>query len=644
MLRREFKKLIFGVFVALVFVFLLSTFYFLLSGYAHAQNGSLYLSPSSGNISVGQTFSLVLRVNTGGVAINAAEGSIVFDQQKLSVTSVSKSGSVFSIWAEEPKFSNAEGNIEFAGGVPNPGYSGSNGVVITINFKAKTATTVRGYTEIVMVSGAILANDGQGTNILSSLGKATYFIGAAAAEPIPVLETPVIPIGGQAMTITSSTHPDQSKWYSNKNPMFKWDLPSGVSEVILVLSKRANSPPIIKYSPPISEKALTDLEDGVWYLNGRFRTSAGLGTVASFKFNIDTQPPRDFSVVRFDTDDSTNPRPELLFESSDATSGIDKYEMKIGDGDWFKINPSEAGKAYKLPLQRSGTREVLVKAIDKAGNSTDSNTKVIIKPVSIPPPLIKEIILPKTKIDKVAIIKEEVELVVKELVVKELVVKELVVKGMVAVKVAAVIVDVLKLENSSSFGQISESVKNAEKKLIKTVEASVNENGNFEAKIYDLDAGTYIVRAYGKDERGAISDAYSDVVLKIAGESVLAQFAKWVLNAILRGFDGIVNILSGGGLFIAFIIAIVGLALALVELFKVKSKKWFKPIMDWIAVRRAQKGSNKQIEHIIKDIEKEMKFLHSMSKIRRLGPEENYLKTKMEQYLKTLKNLKNLKE
>src|SRR3989344_843354 len=106
---------------------------------AKAQNGSLYLSPSSGQVSVGQSFSVVLRVNTGGTAVNAAEGSVIFDQAKLSVTSVSKSGSVFTIWAEEPKFSNAEGTIEFAGGVPNPGYSGSNGLVLTINFRTKTA-------------------------------------------------------------------------------------------------------------------------------------------------------------------------------------------------------------------------------------------------------------------------------------------------------------------------------------------------------------------------------------------------------------------------------------------------------------------------------------------------------------------------
>src|SRR3989344_3274615 len=115
-LRRDYNKVIFGFFIILTLI-LFNVIP------VNAQNGSLYLAPSSGNISVGQSFLLVLRVNTGGTAINAAEGSIVFDPAKLSVSSVSKSGSIFTIWAEEPKFSNAEGTVEFAGGVPNPGYS-----------------------------------------------------------------------------------------------------------------------------------------------------------------------------------------------------------------------------------------------------------------------------------------------------------------------------------------------------------------------------------------------------------------------------------------------------------------------------------------------------------------------------------------
>ncbi len=642
--RRDFKIVFLGAFLALAFIFVLNNS-------AQAQNGSLYLSPSSGNVSVGQTFSIVLRVNTGGTAINAAEGSIVFDQQKFSVTSVSKSGSIFSIWASEPKFSNAEGTIDFAAGVPNPGYSGSNGLVLTVNFMAKAATTVRGYTEILLVSGAILANDGQGTNILASLGKATYFVGAAAAgpeqKPVSVPKASMVPVVGQAMTITSPTHSDQSKWYSNKNPLFKWDLPSGVQEVILVLSKRENSPPIISYVPPISEKILNDLEDGTWYLNGRLRTLAGLGPITSFKFNIDTQPPKDFNVVRLDADDPTNPRPQLSFESSDELSGIDHYEMRIGEGEWFSISPGLFGKPYELPLQVSGTRAVWVKAIDKAGNSTSSKTEVVINPIPIPAPIIKEVILPGIGADKVVIIKVVKEVVVKEVVVKGLIAKEVVVKEGVIVKVAAIVVNVLKLESSNSFGQISGSVKDAEEKLIKTVEVPVDEKGNFEAKINELEAGTYIIRTYGKDERGVISDAFSDVILKVAGKSIFAKFATWVSGAILSGFESLVNFLNKGWFLIAAgILIIVTTALIMkriVPFLMGEIRKIRYIASEYRALKQLKKLDNKtrvELKLLRDDLKRELDLLNRIENHRRLHSDEQYLKNKLENYHNLLKNMK----
>ena len=93
-------------------VLLLSLFYFFVSS-NYALAGSMYFSPSSISRAAGQTFSVSVRVNTDGQAINAAQGSIVFDPQKAEVASISKSGSIFNLWTQEPKFSNTEGTVEF---------------------------------------------------------------------------------------------------------------------------------------------------------------------------------------------------------------------------------------------------------------------------------------------------------------------------------------------------------------------------------------------------------------------------------------------------------------------------------------------------------------------------------------------------
>jgi isoleucyl-tRNA synthetase len=55
----------------------------------------------------------------------------------LEVLSISKNQSIFSIWVEEPKFSNNEGTISYNGGIPNPGYTGANGEILTATFKVK---------------------------------------------------------------------------------------------------------------------------------------------------------------------------------------------------------------------------------------------------------------------------------------------------------------------------------------------------------------------------------------------------------------------------------------------------------------------------------------------------------------------------
>ena len=356
-------------------VLLLAGTVFAFPYYTNAQSGSLYLSPSSGNVTVGQGFSIVVRVNTAGVAINAAEGSIVYDSAKLQVTSISKAGSIFTIWAAEPKYSNAEGTIEFGGGVPNPGFSGSSGTVITVNFKAKTATTVKGYTEIVLVSGAVLANDGEGTNILASLGKANYYIGAAGIPAqIPTKEEPKQPTP-VSVVIKSATHPDFEKWYSNNDPVFNWELLDGVSAVSYLITDKPTSNPGTIPDGLVDEAKFTDIADGVNYFHLRFRESSAWGAINHFKFQVDTKPPKEFNALV--TDDNSN-EPKLTFESSDDLSGIDRYEIKIDKNDWVPIDKALAGKPYSLINQGYGEHQILVNAVDMAGNTTTASTMVTV--------------------------------------------------------------------------------------------------------------------------------------------------------------------------------------------------------------------------------------------------------------------------
>jgi len=350
---------------------------------AAAQAASLYLSPSTGTYEVGSNFSVKVKVNSGGQVINAAEATLTFNPAEISVVSISKTGSIFSLWTQDPTFLNSVGNIVFSGGTPTP-FTGTSGTLITITFKAK----IPGPTQIGFSSGSVLAADGKGTNILNSMNGGVYTLKPRTILPsikdIPP-EEEYIPLGISAAVplapvVYSSTHPDPNKWYSNDDPEFSWKVPSDVTAVKLLIGHSPMAIPTVLYSPPISEKKLENLEDGVWYFHIRFKNKYGWGAILHRKVLIDTQPPRPFKIEIKEGKQTTNPRPTLVFETTDEMSGIDYYEIIIDGKSPLRTDKSE----YKVPHQDLGKHIIIVKAVDKAGNETLAMTEIEILPIESP--------------------------------------------------------------------------------------------------------------------------------------------------------------------------------------------------------------------------------------------------------------------
>jgi len=155
-----------------------------------AGQASLFIAPAGGIYKAGELFSVLVDVNTGGQAINAATAQINFDNSRLEVSSVGFARSVFSLWTEEPKFSNPAGTIRFSGGLPSPGFTGSSGAIARITFK----TIASGKAEVAFVSGSVLANDGKGTNIADNLRGGIFTVtGAEPPKPAPAKASPSQP-------------------------------------------------------------------------------------------------------------------------------------------------------------------------------------------------------------------------------------------------------------------------------------------------------------------------------------------------------------------------------------------------------------------------------------------------------------------
>ncbi len=366
-------------------IFSLVVFLFL-GLFSTAQAASLSVSPASGSYSVGDSFSVNVLVSSPAQAVNAVSGSLIFPADKLQVTSISKTASVVNFWVQEPAYSNTAGTVDFEGVILNPGFTGGSGRIITISFKAKSS----GIASISYSTGSVLANDGSGTNVLENNGLrgsqiSISVLGPQGQQEEAVEETPQTFSGPNAPILKSSTHPESSGWYKEKTAKFSWSVPSGINAVRLLYDRYPNSTPTVVYAPAVAEKELKDLDDGVWYFHAQFRDSQGWGSVAHYKFQIDTKTPDKFQIKFVDGESTENPFPVALFNTTDSGSGIEYYKVKIGDGDFVTLNKEEVeSNPYTLPSGTSGKKTVLVQAFDKAGNYETSVTELNIEALAAP--------------------------------------------------------------------------------------------------------------------------------------------------------------------------------------------------------------------------------------------------------------------
>ncbi len=139
---------------------------------SHDQSAKINLAlPSS--VTTGATFEVPLKVSVKQ-AINAGEFYFNFPADRLSVKEIKKDNSFFTLWVKDsPAFDNQTGSIYLAGGLPTPGFSGTDGMIATVVFTAKAS----GQATISLNSRSrILANDGNGTQIASPFQPKTITI------------------------------------------------------------------------------------------------------------------------------------------------------------------------------------------------------------------------------------------------------------------------------------------------------------------------------------------------------------------------------------------------------------------------------------------------------------------------------------
>lgn len=332
---------------------------------------SFLISPNSGSFTVQNTFIVSVMLDTEDESVNAFEAFIKFPPDKLQVVSPATGQSIVGVWVNQPTFNNQTGRIELKGGIPG-GIVTDRGVVANITFRAK------GVGEAIVRSteeSRIFRNDGKATDVFRGAQGGTYLL----RLPAP-----------QGPLVLSETHPDPSKWYQHSSVSLDWksdksNSPQGYSYILN--SNPVNVPDDVPESTR-TDVVYRDLPDGRYYFHIKALSREGLwGGTTHYAFRIDASPPAEFHITVLPEARTTRRQPILQFQTTDAESGLDHYELKI-----IPLQPRgqasaqgeegiqalffESESPYITSPLTLGSYDVIVRAYDVAGNYRDSTERV----------------------------------------------------------------------------------------------------------------------------------------------------------------------------------------------------------------------------------------------------------------------------
>jgi hypothetical protein len=142
---------------------------------SHAASGSLYLSASTKNVNQGDTFSVAVRVNTGGDGVNAVQANLTYPASMLQFVSISAAGSSFDVSAQG---SGGGGAIQIARGAISD--VTGDALVATVTFKALLDG---GTANVDFSGGSAVVRSSDNIDILTGTSGGRYTLYTFVAKP-----------------------------------------------------------------------------------------------------------------------------------------------------------------------------------------------------------------------------------------------------------------------------------------------------------------------------------------------------------------------------------------------------------------------------------------------------------------------------
>jgi len=331
---------------------------------------SLFIAPSSSDVTVGDTFEVSVLLDTNDHIINTIDAYLKFSPDKLQVVAPSIGKSIIGIWTAPPSFNNSSGEMHFQGGIPSPGINTSRGLITTITFRARSVGTAN---VSFLGESKILLNDGQGTDILTEIHGGSYRLGL----PLP-----------QGPIVTSPTHPDQDKWHRAQTAVLQWttEYPSIQGYSYVLNNEPIDEPDNISegINPEVSYK---NLSGGLHYFHIKALRNGNWGGTTHFALKVDATPPADFTIDILPKPKTTSRFPVIDFRTTDSLSGMSHYELRIVSLDLadFESTSERNNEGFFIEVENRyvpdaeldiGEYDVIVRAFDNAGNIRESTERM----------------------------------------------------------------------------------------------------------------------------------------------------------------------------------------------------------------------------------------------------------------------------
>lgn len=284
-----------------------------------------------------------LTIDTEGEFINAVELYFTYDADALEIIDIVDTPSIIDLWVSKPHWDPGEGSATVIGGI-------AGGIV------AKDAPLATFVVQLKEAEPTNLSLDEQRSKVFLNDG-----FGNEEAVDAAGVELSAVKTSGKLLNISSSTHPDETIWYPNRQVRLFWNSDGG-KEISFTFSKNFTDLPDDASEGTASEALFENVEDGVWYfaIKRQIRSDAWT-SVERRRVLVDATPPDPFVVTHLRASSEFNGNDVLLFDVKDAASGIVAITIEE-DGNAFQNVSSP------YTIVNKGAKTFVVHAFDRAGN------------------------------------------------------------------------------------------------------------------------------------------------------------------------------------------------------------------------------------------------------------------------------------